>query len=102
MPDLYHYLQQLPEEDQRSGATDAPEFEGGSAFDAQADTDGAEFQAQYRVGDDQHQQGAENRGFEILGNGGAHTFSTSGRPRMPVGRNSSTSTSRLNATTSLY
>ncbi len=63
-----------------------------------ADTDGGELQAEHRHRHGDDQQGAEESDTQIAG----HTFSTSGRPRMPVGRNSSTSTSRLKATTSLY
>ena len=45
-----------------------------------------------------HHHGGDQRRFQIA----HHTFSTSGRPRMPLGRNSRIRISRLKATTSLY
>ncbi|MNF81548.1 hypothetical protein D3C84_638250 [compost metagenome] len=94
--------EQLPEEHGDRAAEYGPEHGRAGALDLQLDADGGEFQAHYRIGHGQHQQGAEDGGLEVVLDRGTHTFSTSGRPRMPVGRNSSTSTSRLNATTSLY
>src|SRR5690606_34739519 len=89
---------QLPDEHQRGGDGNGPQGAGRGAFDLQADADHAELEAEKGVGDQQQEHGAEDCGLEVP----THTFSTSGRPRIPVGRNSSTSTSRLKATTSLY
>src|SRR5690606_2114541 len=91
--------EQLPAEHGPGSRGDGPQHGRAGAVYFQLDADGGQLQAEYRVGHGQHQQGAEEGGLEVLG---VHTFSTSGRPRMPVGRNSSTSTSRLKATTSLY
>ncbi|MNG26424.1 hypothetical protein D3C84_1114170 [compost metagenome] len=94
--------EQLPEEHGNRAAEYGPEYGRAGALDLQFDADGGQLQAHYRIGHGQHQQGAEDSHLEVFLDRGTHTFSTSGRPRMPVGRNSSTSTSRLNATTSLY
>src|SRR5690606_10742790 len=55
--------------------------------------------AQQHATESDKDHGRYERGFEIARH---HTFTTSGRPRMPVGRNSSTRISTLKATTSLY
>src|SRR5690606_24276568 len=91
--------QQLPAEHEHGHGGDGPQHGWAGAMHFQLDADHRELEAEYRIGHGQHQQCAEKGGLEIAAH---HTFSTSGRPRMPVGRNSSTSTRRLKATTSLY
>src|SRR5690606_15099573 len=55
--------------------------------------------AHQQATEDEHDHGGYQRGFEIAQQ---HTFSTSGRPRRPLGRTSSTRNGTLKATTSLY
>src|SRR5690606_21224654 len=90
--------EQLPDEHGHGAGGDDPESRGVGAMYLDVDADRGELQAKYRNRHCDDQQGAEEGCAQIA----SHTFSTSGRPRMPVGRNSNTRISRVNATTSLY
>src|SRR5690606_5539634 len=90
--------EQLPDEHRHGAGRDGPEGQCIAVVNFEPDANGGELQTEdgHRDGDDQ--QGDEEGGAEVT----SRAFSTPGRPRKPVGRNSRARISRVKAATSVY
>src|SRR5690606_27496650 len=91
--------EQVEQEDEQRRAGDLDRHIGPGADQYQRGALLAQPHAHQQAAEDHHHHRGNDRRFQIAQH---QTFSTSGRPRMPLGRNSSTRISTLKATPSLY